>query len=107
MKNLIMLFGALVLLIPACYSSDPVVDEPMCLVDEDCDDGNPMSVDVCREGECRHATPFPPDTTDTLPERNCTNGEDDDMDGLIDCDDTSCFEHEACLQFLPGYELPI
>ena len=75
MKNLIVLFGALALLIPACYSSDPHVEEPMCLVDEDCDDGDPMSVDVCREGVCRHATPFPPDTTDTLPGR-CETTED-------------------------------
>lgn len=139
MKNLILLFGALTLL-SACYSSGPHLNEDMCQMDEDCDDGNPRSADVCREGDygwmvCMHITPFPdpPDTTDTLPgscvttddcpvnplspqvcrdgrcvsatavpggsasmHEICDNGEDDDGNSLIDCDDPFCATFDGC-----------
>jgi len=46
-----------------------------------------------------------PDDSDT-PEEDCANGEDDDGDGLADCDDDGCAGDPAC-QNVGAYGVPL
>jgi hypothetical protein len=38
----------------------------------------------------------------STPSEDCTNGIDDDGDGLVDCDDPDCADYPACLCQCPG-----
>ncbi len=59
-----------------------------------CDDGNACTEgDSCLFGVC---TPGPNGCTEL-----CDNGEDDDLDGATDCDDTGCMEEPLCTGWCP------
>ena len=73
----------------------------------DCDDGVECTVDLCRGDACIHAprpdvacdAGVPPcsgmDCCMPSPE-SCTNGVDDDCDGVVDCADTDCAGSPCC-----------
>ena len=51
---------------------------------------------VGNNGTILVAAPDDDDDTTTDTESECDNGEDDDKDGWIDCDDTDCHDDDAC-----------
>jgi len=67
----------------AGYCGDGVVDADL---GEGCDDGNAVPGDGCS----------PTCISELGTELDCTNGIDDDLDGLIDCDDPGCATHPGC-----------
>jgi len=64
-----------------------------CAIDAECDDKDACTTDVCTAGVCA-ATPL--DSCTSNPPEDCTNGVDDDGDGLTDCSDTDCADVAAC-----------
>jgi uncharacterized repeat protein (TIGR01451 family) len=64
-----------------------------CAIDSECDDADACTTDTCSAGVCA-ATPVE-DCTSNPPE-SCTNGVDDDGDGLVDCQDTDCADLPIC-----------
>jgi hypothetical protein len=64
-----------------------------CAIDAECDDADACTTDTCSAGVCT-ATPVE-DCTSNPPE-SCTNGTDDDGDGLVDCQDTDCADLPIC-----------
>ena len=73
----------------------PVVDPTCtpCATDAECDDHDPCTADACTAGVCT-VTPF--DECTSNPPEDCTNGVDDDGDGLADCHDTDCADAPGC-----------
>ncbi len=64
-----------------------------CTADSDCDDGDDCTTDACVKGVCIETqidgcAPNPPE--------DCTNGIDDDGDGLVDCHDPDCAGFPTC-----------
>jgi hypothetical protein len=79
----------------------------------DCDDGLECTVDLCRGDACIHAprpdvacdAGMPPcsGTDCCVPSmESCTNGVDDDCDGLADCADPNCADQAICC--VPSFE---
>jgi uncharacterized repeat protein (TIGR01451 family) len=64
-----------------------------CATDADCNDHDACTTDACSAGMCT-ATPI--DGCTSNPPEDCTNGSDDDGDGLVDCQDTDCADQPAC-----------
>jgi cysteine-rich repeat protein len=56
---------------------------------EECDDGNTAEGDGC-DSNCMIEGP------PVCAEENCTDGEDNDSDTYVDCDDQDCFNDPAC-----------
>jgi uncharacterized repeat protein (TIGR01451 family) len=65
-----------------------------CLVDGDCNDGDACTTDACVAGACV-STPIVDCSTN--PPEDCSNGSDDDGDGLIDCSDPDCADAPNCV----------
>jgi hypothetical protein len=66
-----------------------------CTTPSDCDDENTCTTESCTGGVCGH-TPV-----DGCPAEICTNGIDDDGDGLVDCADPDCAGQDVCRSPLP------
>jgi len=81
---------------PACQggSCDTITDKGTCNNDPTCEwVGSPQN------GSCQDAAVCVPDET---PEASCTDGVDNDCDGLTDCDDTAdCGADPACQACVP------
>ncbi|MCA9526625.1 MAG: hypothetical protein KC549_10060 [Myxococcales bacterium] len=116
---------------PSCHRNDclPTCRIPGCgngrlqpSLGETCDDGNTLSgdgcrancqVEVCGDGildpgeECEPDLSWDclADCTYPRPE-DCTNGEDDDRDGLVDCDDPDCRWRWECVERLDPLTCP-
>ncbi len=67
--------------IPGCQRCDTAAD---------CNDENNCTADTCTGGACAHA-----DIPGCGPEQ-CTDGIDNDHDGLVDCEDPDCANDPAC-----------
>ncbi len=67
--------------IPGCQRCDTAAD---------CDDGNPCTTDGCTGGVCGHT-----DVPGCGPEQ-CSDGIDNDGDGLVDCADPDCANAPEC-----------
>jgi hypothetical protein len=61
-----------------------------------CDDQQACTTDTCDAGIC-HNTPIPGCGVCHPTAESCTNGVDDDCDGLVDCADPDCATDRACL----------
>ena len=69
----------------------------VCTVDADCDDGDSCTIDSCLSGgTCAASCDNTPDPSCCVPTHNkekgprCSDGIDNDCDGLIDGDDPDC-----------------
>jgi uncharacterized repeat protein (TIGR01451 family) len=69
-----------------------------CTTVADCNDGNECTVEACTGGVCVHTAD--PECEKT-PE-NCTDGVDNDGDGLVDCADADCANDPACRHEICG-----
>ena len=83
-----------------CNGIDFDICENLCLTEEgfemhndgSCDDGGPQAdYNVCALGsDCNDCGPR------SHSDENCIDGQDNDGDGLIDCDDSDCLELNSC-----------
>ncbi|TKD03209.1 MopE-related protein [Polyangium fumosum] len=87
---------------------------PPCVVAQDCTDADPCTTDACVDGLCQHSPRdddgdgFPPlgcsgtDCNDLNPKvfpgspENCTDGADNDCNGVADCSDPACKLAPTC-----------
>lgn len=60
----------------------------------DCDEGPVCGNGLCESGETEANCPADCDPVVTV--EDCDNGQDDDGDGFIDCDDADCWSEAAC-----------
>ena len=65
---------------------------PQCSVDSDCGDSNSCTTDSCVSGQCQHTQLNACGST----EYSCTDGIDNDRNGLTDCSDSACASNSAC-----------
>jgi hypothetical protein len=66
-----------------------------CEVDEECDDEDECTEDSCFQGACANVE-IPGCGVCTPTAEVCGDGEDNDCDELIDCDDPNCAESPQC-----------
>lgn len=104
-------FAALVaaaLVVSGCSAIwKPVVDDAGLdgAIDGGVDGGLDGDVDGGTDGGEPEDGGMPPDAWVPPPPEVCTNHEDDDRDGLTDCDDPECYGHVACCDDRTGRDL--
>lgn len=89
--TLLLIFGIL-LLLPTLDKPEPQTVVPECFEKADClrliTEGFCNVRFDCIQGKCY--------SDDVLCPETCNSGKDDDMDGLIDCDDDDCWDNPLC-----------
>ncbi len=89
-------------LAPCCGDGTCDADESGMNCPADCGPPPICGNNTCEPGEdqctCPEECGLPEDY-----ESSCTDGQDEDCDGLIDCDDSDCFNHPACICDNDGY----
>src|SRR5262249_39853053 len=67
-----------------------------CTIAADCNDDQMCTTDTCSNGTCGHT-----DIPNCGPE-NCSDGIDNDGDGLVDCADSDCKDNPVCKKEICG-----
>lgn len=94
-KKLLLIIGSIIVLVIITQQQNNVQPQtvvPSCFEKEDCRVAPSIGycdVDYdCIAGVCY--------SDDVLCPESCGNGKDDDLDGIIDCDDTDCWNNPIC-----------
>ncbi|MBW2702694.1 MAG: hypothetical protein JRF33_17885, partial [Deltaproteobacteria bacterium] len=93
--------------VPKDKDANPGICAP-CRSDSDCDDGDPCTRDECRDWRCVYVLQNIPGAEGPAGDPTCSNGMDDDCDGLTDSEDSVCAPvYGFCTQFGWCWEHPL